>query len=96
MLVFALQMRILQVFPNEGRWLLAMGKKLLSCVFLPEVLCSFRKSEHFAIMERCLKCSQYRRFEKEMENEEEEFFEEVKKIQKYGYPKRFNVPKDGS
>jgi len=28
-----------------------------------------------------------------MENEEEQFFEEAKKIRKYGYPKKFNVPR---
>ena len=64
-------------------------KKLLSCVFLADVLCSFRKSEHFGVMSRCLKCSHYARFVREMAEEEEEFWDEVDKIRKYGYPRRF-------
>ena len=56
------------------------GSKVLSCVFWYDVLCSYRKSEKFMVMGRCLKCSHYRRFKREMEKEEEEFFERVEKI----------------
>jgi len=72
---------------------LSVKKKLLSCLFLLDVLCSFRKSEQFAIMDRCFSCKHYFRFVEEMEQEEEEFFEEAERIWKYGYPKRFDVPK---
>ena len=71
-------------------------KKLLSCLFLLDVLCSFRKSEKSYIMNRCSECVHYKRFLKEMQEEEEEFFEEADRIRKYGYPKRFDVPKGGS
>ena len=64
-------------------------KLLLSCVFLTDVLCSFRKSEKFGIMNRCLKCPFYFKFLKEMEEEEEEeFWDEVDRIRKYGYSGR--------
>ena len=63
-------------------------KKLLSCFFLPDVLCSFRKSEKFGVMSRCLKCPFYAKFMREMEEEEEEFWDEVDKIRKYGYSRR--------
>ena len=65
----------------------AKEKKLLECVFFSDVLCVFRKSKNVTFMHRCFWCVHYKRFEKEMEEEEEEFFEEVDKIRKYGYPK---------
>jgi len=71
-------------------------KKLLSCVFLRDVLCAFRKSERSYVMERCSTCEHYKRFEREMEEEEDEFFAEAEKIWKYGYPKKFDVPEGGS
>jgi len=64
------------------------------CVFLPDVLCSFRKSQKVAILDRCWECSQYQRFMKEMIEEDMAEAEEVLRIQKYGYPKRFDVPKE--
>ena len=54
--------------------------KVLSCVFKNDVLCSFRKSEKVKFMHMCLKCSHYLDFCKEMEDEEEEFWEEVERI----------------
>jgi len=65
-------------------------------VFLFDVVCSYNKSEKPAIMDRCLKCKHYFRFVKEMEEEEEEFWDEVDRIRKYGYPRKFDVPKEGS
>ena len=66
------------------------AEKLLSCLFLLDVLCSFRRRyEKLGIMNRCLECVHYKRFLKEMQEEEEEFFEEAEKIWKYGYPKSF-------
>lgn len=50
-----------------------------ACVFLDDVLCSYRKSEEFGVMERCFRCPHYRRFIREMDKEEEEFFEEVER-----------------
>ena len=76
--------------------MVSVEKKLLFCFFLPNVLCGFRKSEKFGIMDRCLKCEHYARFLKEMAEEDEEFWDEEAKIRKYGYPKRFDVPKGGS
>ena len=75
---------------------LASEKKLFSCLFFVDVLCSFRTSVKFYIMERCFECVHYKRFLKEEQDEEEEFFEEVNKIRKFDYPKKFDVPKGGS
>lgn len=65
-----------------------LKKKLLSCLFLSDVLCSFRKSEHFAIMNRCLKCRHFYRFNREMDEEDEKVMGEIDRIRKYGYPRR--------
>lgn len=70
--------------------------KSAPCLFVLDVLCSYRKSEKFGVMDRCERCVHYFRFLKEMEEEEDEFFEEAEKIWKFGFPKRFDVPKGGS
>lgn len=59
-----------------------MSPKPLSCLFKFKVLCSFRKSEKFGIMGRCLKCSHYLSFVRDMEKEEDEFFEEVERVRR--------------
>ena len=69
-------------------------KKLLSCLFLSDVLCSFRVSEKVGVMDRCLRCSHYKRFLREMADEDEKVMSEIDKIRRYGYPKRFDAPKE--
>jgi hypothetical protein len=59
--------------------------KSYSCIFEPDVLCSFRHSEGSYVLDRCLTCEHYRRFAEEMEKEEAEFFENVDRIRKEGY-----------
>jgi hypothetical protein len=55
-----------------------VGSKVLPCLFLGhEVLCSFRKDEKGAVMDRCLKCSHYLRFMAEMEEEDERVMNEI-------------------
>ena len=68
--------------------MVSVEKKLLSCFFLPDVLCSWRKSEKLGLMDRCLKCPFYFKFMREMEEQEEEFWDEVDSIRKYGYSGR--------
>ena len=52
--------------------------KALSCLFLLDVLCSFRKSEKvFGIMDRCLKCRHYLEFLKVMQEEDEKIMDEI-------------------
>lgn len=53
------------------------GLKVLSCVFLTDVLCSFRKDEKFAVTSRCLKCPHYFRFMREMDEEDERVMKEM-------------------
>jgi hypothetical protein len=61
----------------EGVYGMGSSEKLLSCVFLPDVVCSYRKSEKFGVMGRCLKCEHYARFIREMDKEDEEMDREV-------------------
>lgn len=51
--------------------MVASSEKLLTCAFLTDVLCRYRKTEEFAIMDRCLKCPHYLRFITEMDEEDE-------------------------
>lgn len=54
-------------------------EKLLSCVFLSDVLCSYRKSEKSGVMDRCFKCEYYKRFMLESEEEDIKVMEEIDK-----------------
>lgn len=45
--------------------------------FFDDVLCSFRKSERSGVLDRCMNCDNFERFNREMQKEEDEFFEEV-------------------
>ena len=47
-----------------------MQTKLLSCIFLTDLLCSFRKTDDFRPMQRCFSCKHYLRFMREMEEED--------------------------
>lgn len=49
------------------------------------MLCSYRKSEKFTVMDRCLKCKHYRRFMWEMAEEDERVMDEIDEIRKHGY-----------
>jgi len=61
------------------------------CLFLSDVVCSFVKSDKPAILDRCFSCPEYVRFNREMQEEEDEFFKECDMIRKWGYPKSFHV-----
>ena len=63
--------------------------KRLQCFFDVDVFCSFRRYENMHIMSRCFSCSHYRRVMCEMEEEDERVMDEIDRIRKYGYPKRF-------
>ena len=56
--------------------------KVLPCVFSEKVLCSHRKSVKVYIMDRCWECSELARFEREMDEEEEKFFDEVDEVRR--------------
>ena len=58
--------------------------KVLSCLFLLDVLCSFRTSEKvFGIMDRCLKCEYYLSFLKEMAEEDEKVMDEIDEMRRF-------------
>ena len=58
-------------------------KKPLFCLFLLDVLCSFRKSgKVFGVMDRCLKCPHYLRFLDEMAEEDEKVMDEIERMQR--------------
>lgn len=63
------------------------GLKLLACIFLNDVLCSYRKDVGFRIMARCSRCPSYKKFELLMAADDEAeavFLDEVRK-----HPERY-------
>lgn len=57
-----------------------MSSKPLSCLFMPDVFCSHRKTENLGVMDKCLKCKHYLEFAREMEEFEQEAFEELDRL----------------
>jgi len=60
-----------------------MSPKALSCLFLSDILCSFRKTEKFGIMDRCLKCRYYEEFLQIMAEEDEKVMNEIDRMREY-------------
>jgi hypothetical protein len=52
------------------------------CVLTNDVVCSYRKSAKVHMMDRCFQCSELARFEREMDEEEEKFFDEVDEVRR--------------
>ena len=50
------------------------------CVFLVDLFCSFQKYDKPVVLDRCFTCPHYLRVMREMEEEEEKFFDEVDRI----------------
>lgn len=51
--------------------------KLLSCAFLSDVLCSYRKDARSWMMFRCWECHYYKRFERVMLAKDEKIMDEI-------------------
>lgn len=56
-----------------------MGKSL-QCSFLLDVLCPHKKYKGFRVFGKCFKCPHYLKFLREMEDEEQKFFDEVERV----------------
>ena len=61
--------------------------KVFKCVFFDDVLCSFRKSEKFAILDQCAKCPYHSRFEHEMDEEDQKIMDEIDEERRTGVQK---------
>ena len=59
--------------------------KILPCVFDKKVLCSFRKSLKFGIMDRCFSCRHHTDFIRFMEEQDAEVMDEIDRIRREGY-----------
>jgi hypothetical protein len=58
--------------------------KVFKCAFFEDVLCSFRKSEKFAILDQCFKCPHYSRFEREMDEEDQKVMDAIDEERRKG------------
>lgn len=63
---------------------MASSEQLLSCLFLLDVQCGFRKDVRPTIMSRCFSCKEYKRFNDTMDKEEGDFWRFEAKIRKQG------------
>ena len=61
-----------------------MGKGF-PCPWNEKVICPHRKSSKFSILSQCHGCVHLKKFEREMEEEEDAVFEEIELIEKHGY-----------
>ena len=58
--------------------------KVLSCLFLPDILCSYVKSEKVGLMDRCMKCRHYEEFLRVMHEEDMKVMDEIDEIRRTG------------
>ena len=64
--------------------LTSVKEKVLSCLFVLDVLCSCRRYDKLGIMGRCLKCPHYERFLREMDKEDQKVMDEIDEIRRTG------------
>ena len=57
--------------------------KILSCFFDDAVLCSYRKTEGFGVMDRCMKCRHYEEFLRVMDEEDEKVMDEIDRMRRW-------------
>jgi len=62
---------------------MVVESKILACLFMLDVLCSFRKSLKFGLMDRCMKCSHYFRFLRVMAEEDEKVMDEIDRMRRF-------------
>jgi hypothetical protein len=79
-----LTQRVILLLRRWWLFLVDVERKILPCFFEPDVWCSYRKSERFTVMARCFKCKYYLEFIREMEEEEEKFWEEEERLRREG------------
>ena len=63
---------------------MSVRKKLLSCLFMLNVLCSHRRYGKTGIVDRCLKCKYYKSFLSEMAEQDELVMHEIDEIRRTG------------
>lgn len=61
-----------------------MKPKSLLCLYRSKVLCQHVRDTNFDVVYRCLECKFYAEFVREIEAEEDEFFEELDRIVESG------------
>ncbi len=61
-----------------------VSAKLLPCLYRGSVLCSYRKDARVRIMARCDNCPEYRRFKREMDEEDKRIMDEIDEIYRTG------------
>lgn len=60
-------------------------KLVLSCSFLDDVLCPYRKTARPCLMERCWKCRYFNRFNRDMLAVDEKVMDEIDEERRTGF-----------
>lgn len=58
--------------------------KVLPCGFYDNVLCSYRKTVRFCLMDRCWKCRHYKRYNREMLEADARIMDEIDEERRRG------------
>jgi len=59
------------------------SRKILSCLFLNNVLCSFRRTEKtWGIMARCFRCAHFARFMVDMAEEDDRMMDRIDEMRR--------------
>ena len=67
----------------EGLHVADNRDKGFPCTFYPDsVVCGYKKCACSRVLGECWKCSHFRRFMREMDREDERFFDEVERLEK--------------
>jgi hypothetical protein len=53
------------------------------CFFSNDVVCSWRKSDKFGVMDRCLKCKHYQEFLRVMDEEDQKVMDEIDRMRRF-------------
>ena len=60
------------------------ASKLLSCLLLEDVFCSFVKYGKVGLMDRCMTCVYYKRFLDRMDSEDQRVMDDIDEIRRTG------------
>jgi len=63
--------------------MILVKKKLFSCLFLSDVLCSYVKGQRSGVLDRCMKCRHYERFLSIMDAEDEKVMDEIDAMRRF-------------
>lgn len=59
---------------DENQW---RSGNVGECLFLDDVVCSYRTKAEWDVLDQCFECAHYKRWEREMDEEDERIMNEI-------------------